>query len=234
MKKLHLGLMAFGILAIGQVSAQATIKQAPKMTPEQRFDKIDTNKDGAITLEEIKRAKGEEAKDADARFKKMDANADGKVTKTEFLKKKEEAGLRKVENGPKNEGIKIKKEEPGVRKVENETKKEEVGIRKVEKEEADNDDDDKKENEKPKMTPDQKFTKMDTNKDGFITLDEIKRGKGNEAKDGENRFKKMDANADGKVSKAEFLAKKEGNGHKKDDHNGHKEGHGKKESKNKK
>ncbi|ADU13467.1 EF-hand domain-containing protein [Asticcacaulis excentricus] len=51
----------------------------------------------------------------------------------------------------------------------------------------------------PRMTPDERFARMDTNKDGFITRDEFK-GRRPEA------FDMMDANKDGKLTKDEMVA----------------------------
>lgn len=51
----------------------------------------------------------------------------------------------------------------------------------------------------PRMTPDERFARMDTNKDGFITRDEFK-GRRPEA------FDMMDANKDGKLTKDEMIA----------------------------
>lgn len=51
----------------------------------------------------------------------------------------------------------------------------------------------------PRMTPDERFAKMDVNKDGFITRDEFK-GRRPEM------FDMMDANKDGKLTKDEMVA----------------------------
>jgi Ca2+-binding EF-hand superfamily protein len=84
MKKVHLGLMVIGMMTIGQFNAQTT-KDHPRHDKVDFFTKMDANKDGAITIEEMKTRDGDEAKKAD-RFKKMDTNSDGKITKAEMEK----------------------------------------------------------------------------------------------------------------------------------------------------
>jgi len=58
-----------------------------------------------------------------------------------------------------------------------------------------------------KWTPTKMFEKKDTNKDGFITLEEFKQG-GNEKflQNADKRFAKLDTNHDEKVSPAELKA----------------------------
>ncbi|MFA7273087.1 MAG: EF-hand domain-containing protein [Crocinitomicaceae bacterium] len=187
MKKLQVGLMAIGMMAAIQVNAQEGKKEKPKQTPEQRFAKMDANDDGVLTLDEIKKGKGEEAKEAEARFKKWDTNADGKVTKEEFLAKKEKQEAKKEVNHEKLEG-KVENPNKLDAKVENPDK--------LQGREATS-----------KLTPEQHFAKIDANGDATITLDEMKKGK--DAKEADEHFKKMDTNGDGRVSKEEFLAKKE-------------------------
>ncbi|MBT4886503.1 MAG: hypothetical protein HN985_08775 [Planctomycetaceae bacterium] len=62
-------------------------------------------------------------------------------------------------------------------------------------------------NEDQKWTPTKMFEKKDTNKDGFMTLEEFKQG-GNEKflKNADKRFSKLDTNHDEKVSPAELKA----------------------------
>ena len=88
MKKVHVGLMLVGMMAIGQINAQETTKDHPRHTKVDFFAKMDVNKDGAITLDEMKSHDGDQAK-KEARFKKMDLNADGKITKEEVAQMKE-------------------------------------------------------------------------------------------------------------------------------------------------
>ena len=57
----------------------------------------------------------------------------------------------------------------------------------------------------PKKACNEHFDMMDTNHDGFVTLDEYKAmGHGGNA---EKTFKKMDTNGDGKVSREEMCGK---------------------------
>ena len=65
-------------------------KGKPKMSPEEMFAKLDTDKDGKISKAEFMAspaAKKDEAK-ATERFGKMDKNADGSLTKDEMTPKK--------------------------------------------------------------------------------------------------------------------------------------------------
>lgn len=61
----------------------ATATQKPKMTPDQRFDALDTNKDGKLSPEEFKAPVVKRSEKADKKFKAMDKNGDGVITKDE-------------------------------------------------------------------------------------------------------------------------------------------------------
>jgi hypothetical protein len=56
---------------------------APKMGCQQRFDSLDTNKDGLVTKEEFM-ASPHPKGNAEQMFKARDANGDGSLTKDEF------------------------------------------------------------------------------------------------------------------------------------------------------
>lgn len=56
---------------------------APMMGCQQRFDSLDTNKDGTVTKEEFL-AVPHHRGNAEQMFKTMDVNADGSLTKDEF------------------------------------------------------------------------------------------------------------------------------------------------------
>ena len=58
---------------------------------------------------------------------------------------------------------------------------------------------------KPRLTPEDRFKKMDANGDGKLSLDEFKAGKKN-ATMAETRFNTLDANKDGFVSLEELKA----------------------------
>ncbi len=78
------------ILALSAaVSLQAGEKKKPaeggaaKATPEEHFKKLDTDKDGSLSLAEFQAGKPDAAK-AEAAFKKLDTNSDGKLSLEEF------------------------------------------------------------------------------------------------------------------------------------------------------
>ena len=61
-------------------------KRPPRKTAEERFKDLDANKDGKLTLDELK-GKATEPKQIERRekmFKDMDANGDGAVTLEEY------------------------------------------------------------------------------------------------------------------------------------------------------
>jgi Ca2+-binding EF-hand superfamily protein len=63
----------------------------------------------------------------------------------------------------------------------------------------------KPEGDKPKMTPEEMFTKKDADKDGKVSKEEYLKGSKDAAKS-EATFTKKDADKDGFLSKAEFTA----------------------------
>jgi hypothetical protein len=59
------------------------------------FEAIDTNKDGGVSLAELKAALAKHPKmlaRADEKFKHLDANGDGKITKAEFQARRKHPG----------------------------------------------------------------------------------------------------------------------------------------------
>ena len=61
--------------------------------------------------------------------------------------------------------------------------------------------------ETKKWTATKMFEKKDADGDGFLTLDELKKGmKGKQLEGAEKRFKRLDADGDGKVSLEELKA----------------------------
>lgn len=84
---------ALGVLAVA--TSLSFAQEPPKKpggpggqraTPEERFKKLDTNSDGALSLEEWKASPmaQRDATKAEAAYKKVDADGDGKVTLEEF------------------------------------------------------------------------------------------------------------------------------------------------------
>jgi Ca2+-binding EF-hand superfamily protein len=160
MKKLQVGLIAIGILAAIQVNAQEMKK--PKQTPEQRFAKMDANGDRVLTLDEMKKGKGDEGKEAEVRFKKWDANADGRVTKEEFVAKKE---IKEAMKKEKHEKMERRENSPKLSPEQHFAKIDANGDQTITFDEM-------------KKGPDAKeaeehFKKMDTNGDGRITKEEF-------------------------------------------------------------
>lgn len=86
MRKFTMVIVAmFLCLSIGTM-ASAKGKKHEKMDPAARFDKLDTNSDGKLTLDELKAGlKGKAVDHADKIFAKMDANSDGSVSKDEYV-----------------------------------------------------------------------------------------------------------------------------------------------------
>jgi hypothetical protein len=72
-------------MAFAQGSGQGKGGQggAPMMGCQQRFDSLDTNKDGTVTKEEFMKAPHQRG-NAEQMFKTMDVNKDGSLTKDEF------------------------------------------------------------------------------------------------------------------------------------------------------
>jgi Ca2+-binding EF-hand superfamily protein len=75
-------LFVLGGIALS-VQAQPRWKQRVEQREQMAFDRMDTNKDGKISLDEWKAAHPNDP-NAEAQFKKLDANGDGFLTKEEF------------------------------------------------------------------------------------------------------------------------------------------------------
>ncbi|MGO9313274.1 MAG: EF-hand domain-containing protein [Syntrophobacteraceae bacterium] len=90
MKRLMLvilvGLLAvffFAGMAFAQWQGGQGGQGGPRMGCQERFDALDTNHDGKLTLEEFMAAPHRRGK-AEERFKAMDVNGHGYITKEEF------------------------------------------------------------------------------------------------------------------------------------------------------
>ena len=98
---LKFGLLIFALLAFSQVNAQ----DKKKPDPEKMFAALDTNKDGSISLEEMKARKTKQevtAEMQEKRFAKMDADSNGSISLEEFKTA--------AEKGKKGEGKKKQEE----------------------------------------------------------------------------------------------------------------------------
>ena len=94
---LKFALFTFALLAFSQVNAQ----DKKKPDPEKMFATLDTNKDGTVSLEEMKARKTKKEVSAEMqekRFARMDADSNGAVTLEEFKTA--------IEKGSKGEGKK--------------------------------------------------------------------------------------------------------------------------------
>jgi Ca2+-binding EF-hand superfamily protein len=80
------GLLAvffFAGMAFAQWQGGQGGQGGPRMGCQERFDALDTNHDGKLTLEEFMAAPHRRGK-AEERFKAMDVNGHGYITKEEF------------------------------------------------------------------------------------------------------------------------------------------------------
>lgn len=83
MKK-HMPLLVATLLAAGFAAPSFADKEGKgKQDPEARFQKLDSNGDGKLTLDEFK-AGMKNPDRAEKLFKKLDANGDGVVTLDEY------------------------------------------------------------------------------------------------------------------------------------------------------
>lgn len=80
---LKFAIFSFALLTFSQVNAQ----EKKKPDPVKMFAALDTNKDGSVTLEEMKARKTKKELSAEAqekRFAKMDADGNGSISLEEF------------------------------------------------------------------------------------------------------------------------------------------------------
>jgi hypothetical protein len=81
-KFMKAGLLGFLVLGLGVSPALAG--KGGKKDPEQRFKKLDTNGDGALSLQEMKGKGKKEGAKIEKRFQKLDKNSDGKLSLAEL------------------------------------------------------------------------------------------------------------------------------------------------------
>ncbi|MDY2587891.1 EF-hand domain-containing protein [Winogradskyella aquimaris] len=92
-KTLKLSILAITIYTVAFVNAQERQRQH-RTNPEAVFQKLDTNKDGAITLDEFKKRpsrKEIQEEMVETHFKTLDLNTDGSLSLNEFKKGKDMA-----------------------------------------------------------------------------------------------------------------------------------------------
>ncbi|MBI3838875.1 MAG: EF-hand domain-containing protein [Planctomycetia bacterium] len=85
MRKLTAVFLAFVVLIATTAPAQAAKGKKSQRTPEQVFKRLDTNRDGALSLAElVGKRTDEKAIKAEQAFKRLDKDGDGSVTLSEF------------------------------------------------------------------------------------------------------------------------------------------------------
>ena len=109
---LKIGLFTLALLSFSQIDAQNKKKQKP----EKMFAKIDTNKDGSVSLEEFKAQKVKKeipAKEQEKRFTAMDTDANGGVNLEEYkaaIAKMTEKKETEVKKKPEKKKAKVEEE----------------------------------------------------------------------------------------------------------------------------
>lgn len=73
--------------------AEGSKPEKPKMTPEERFKKLDKDANGSLSIDEFRGKK--EASEVEEAFKALDTNGDGAVTLEEYLAGAQKKGKKK-------------------------------------------------------------------------------------------------------------------------------------------
>lgn len=102
----------FSSLGIAAEEEKKKSDKKPKKTPAERFQWLDKDKDGGVTLEEIKvNPYWKKQPEAAAKmFKNRDKDADGKLSKEEFVAKQQPKN-KKIDQPKKKKGTEKKKEQ---------------------------------------------------------------------------------------------------------------------------
>ena len=102
----------FSSLGIAAEEEKQKSDKKPKKTPAERFQWLDKDKDGGVTLEEIKvNPYWKKQPEAAAKmFKNRDKDADGKLSKEEFVAK-QQPKKKKTDQPKKKKGTEKKKEQ---------------------------------------------------------------------------------------------------------------------------
>jgi len=215
-----------GTITYGAKNEEGAVKPEAKNHPQWFFQKMDANHDGKISMEEWHQGwknlfnlvdtnkdgfwEHEEAKafaekirgegSLAEKFARMDKNRDGKVTRDEWVGPPEV--FQKLDRN--DDGAITKDELPSPEKGDIQARLQKMdanGDKKISKEEW--------------QGPPQLFTRIDTNQDGFLTLEELqefhKKTRGVERGGGADQdvfanFDQIDKNKDGKVSPEELDA----------------------------
>jgi len=183
------------------------------------FNVIDKNGDGYISVEELKYGRSLNRKDAETLFKIADHNGDGRLDREEFIEMMLSMVLNEVSRGKGkkkdltdlHDVIKFLTENPGITILpgaERFALASEI-ITEMELHECGSIDHERLGQRLEKTLKgmnflDELFEVIDTNKDGFITVDELQAGYDVKTKQAEEMFKKADRNGDGVIDREEF------------------------------
>jgi len=109
---LKLTVLVLGMFAYSQTSSAQEQQRRPD--PEKRFQGLDTNNDGTISLEEFKSKERKREIPADrleTMYSKMDVDSNGAVTMEEYKSAMDKMREQRIGNGMKRDKQNIEKEE---------------------------------------------------------------------------------------------------------------------------